>query len=78
MSIKDWHGGKVVLIWVFALIAISVLLELSVDLGVRSRGGSIMVLIVCLTGLALLVGAFLTPLVLTWKWLSGKESRPKS
>ena len=70
MSIKDWHGGKIALIWVIALIVVFVLLNLLTTMAAPQEESAFLILALSL--LALLAGASLTPCVITWKWLSGK------
>lgn len=73
MGIKDWHGGKIALIWVIAPIVILVLVATADEFA----NDGVSFLVKALLVLAL-TAVFTTPFVLTWKWLSGKESKPKS
>ena len=69
MAVKDWHFGKIVLLWVCGMLPIAALLVgLTV---VRTSSEEEALVIISVAVLVALV--FLVPI--TWKWLSGKEKR---
>lgn len=66
MAVKNWHYGKLILLWCWGVVLLAVLLRLLESLNEER--------FVLGTGLILLL--FGIPIVLsmlTWKWLSGKE-----
>jgi hypothetical protein len=68
MGIKRWHYGKVIILWAWGVLITGFALQ-ALDMIATER---------FMIGTALLVAIAGIPAVLsiiTWKWLSGKESR---
>jgi hypothetical protein len=64
MAIRNWHTGKIIMLWVWALVLMGLSLE-----GIKTTENVIL-------GFVLIGALFCLPLVLsviTWKWLGGKE-----
>jgi len=70
MAIRNWHFGKIVLLWVCGLFPAGGLWILGTGgFGYSlSNDGIVIVLATVLFAIAILVPV-------TWKWLSGKEKR---
>ena len=64
MAIKDWHIGKIVLVWLAGLGIGGPLFGFAV--------GDLNPFTALLLGVA--VALLVTPLVVIWKWFSGRES----
>ncbi len=75
MAIKNWHGGKLVLVWVVFVVPGFLLMPLwglVIDNAwYAGVGGRDMVIVLVLLGLA--VALLATPLVVSWKWFSSRE-----
>jgi len=69
MAVKNWHFGKIVILWVCTILPIAVFVTLLIE-AYSIRGAESLVIIFAAVLLALI---FLVPI--TWKWLSGKEKR---
>ncbi len=63
MAVRNWHGGKVALVWLMALIATFFMGALIGE--VTGDDDSVL--------FALIVSPFVVAIVLTWRWLSGRE-----
>ncbi len=63
MAIRNWHIGKIVLVWLVGLGIGGPLFGFAV--------GDLNPLTMALLGLA--VALLVTPLVVIWKWFSGRE-----
>ena len=64
MPVKTWHVGKLVLLWVWGLVAVG----LSVQF-LRSVENPLLGFFL----IAVIVGSPVVLSVITWKWLGGKE-----
>jgi len=69
MAVKNWHFGKIVILWVCGLFPFAVLSFLA---SVGRGWGTEEIIGILLPALIFPLG-FLVPI--TWKWLSGKEKR---
>jgi len=69
MAVKNWHFGKIVLLWVCGMLPIAALLVFLMEVH-PSREEEVLLIIFAAVLLALI---FLVPI--TWKWLSSKEQR---
>ena len=73
MAVKNWHFGKIVLLWVCGMLPA---LMIVLVFGDTSRSGDFRIdeepLATAFAAVLVALG-FLVPL--TWKWLSGKEKR---
>jgi len=75
--IKTWHGGKIVICWIVTAastwFAFMVLSEGNFD---RSGPGpSRAQLLVIIPFVSVLLGGPITAVVITWKWLTGREKQ---
>jgi hypothetical protein len=64
MKIKNWHYGKIILLWVWCIFFILMMIQ-------KLESADNLIL-----GIILIVLIFCIPIVMsiiTWKWLSGKE-----
>jgi len=68
MAIKNWHFGKIVILWVCGLFPFAVLSFLA-----SGEAWGIEEILGLLLPVLILPLGFLVPI--TWKWLSGKEKR---
>ncbi len=69
MAVKDWHYGKIILLWVW-YIAVAVFL---IDVLASTQHFAPGFLLI-----AVIVGSPVVLSVITWRWLSGKEKRNHS
>ena len=71
VSIRKWHPGKLVILWVWGGVAVALALTRFLSSPVRDAPGEHLVeLIFALVALLVLSG-------ITWYWLGGKESNGK-
>ena len=68
MSIKGWHRGKLILLWVWGLVLTAFFLN---NLRSEEQIVSGFILIVFILGIPIVLS------ILTWKWLSGQEGKQK-
>ena len=71
MAIKNWHGGKLVLVWVVGLLGYPLLRFVIEEARPDTGAGVVLVYVVLGLAVALLV----TPLVVSWKWFSAREKK---
>ena len=66
MAIKNWHFGKIILLWAWGIV-FTLLLMIQLESSKKENYvlGSILILFVVATPLILSV--------ITWRWLSGRE-----
>jgi hypothetical protein len=64
MAIRNWHGGKILLLWVWGIVVSGVVLKILEGTRDFVRG-------FILIGAIIVIPMILS--VITWKWLSGKE-----
>jgi hypothetical protein len=67
MAIKEWHVGKVILLWAWGLVLCMLALQ---DLKGIPKGNFVHGFMV----IGALLAIPITLSVITWKWLSGKEN----
>jgi hypothetical protein len=67
MAINQWHGRKVVLVWVLAVGVMFAGLWLADQMGPGSPGGSVYVAMSAVTV------PFFAAVLVTWRWMSGRE-----
>lgn len=73
MAVKEWHGGKIVLLWVVAAAATFVLIVVGVGMAdcydctdLTNTYGQLIAVLGA-------VGPFIVSVVVTWRWLGGRE-----
>lgn len=66
MAIRNWHAGKIILLWIWGL----VLMALSLYILKYEKN---LVLVLGYILITIIIGLPITLSVITWKWLSGKE-----
>jgi hypothetical protein len=69
MAIKNWHGGKLVIVWIVALGIAWFGMETARALDDMRVSEPVIIG----AFLLLMIGPAAGALVVTWKWLSGKE-----
>jgi len=75
MAIRNWHWGKLILLWVVGIVIdLPFILKVVLENGPMFRSNEPVWVIVFV--LSVLWGTPLFLLVVTWKWLSGKEMSP--
>ena len=67
MAIKNWHVGKLVLLWGWGLTICVVLIRIVTDRSLIANAGPGFILLALVVAIPLLLSA------VTWTWLSGKE-----
>ena len=68
MAVKNWHFGKIVILWVCTMLPIAALLVVLMEARFHP-----MEFLLIIFAAVLLAFIFLVPI--TWKWLSSKEKR---
>jgi len=64
MDVKNWHVGKLVILWAWGIVVIGIALQVLEKIKYFT------------TGFIVIGAIFVIPIVLsviTWKWLSGRE-----
>jgi hypothetical protein len=72
MTIKKWHYGKIVLLWIWALFIVYFCFF---ELGEIGKNKNLFLLKMVFS--SLIIGLPLVLSIITWKWLSGKDSNKK-
>jgi hypothetical protein len=72
MAVRDWHYGKLVMLWAWGVILMFLSLQLLRSLSdaqslMRLAFGSLMI--------ATVIGIPIVLSAITWRWLTGKETR---
>lgn len=65
MAIRNWHYGKIILLWVWGLLLVVLSLNVLESVGNFLIGFPL---------IGVIVGIPVALSVITWKWLSGKEN----
>lgn len=65
MNLKNWHYGKIVILWIWCLILIMLIIK-SLEFVKHFVPGFLLIAVIC--------GMLITMSVITWKWLGGKEN----
>lgn len=75
MGLPTWHYGKLLILWTWGAVLTAILWYVAVGLEPESDDSFTSVLGLTAVGFMFLIPASLS--VVTWRWLGGKELRPK-
>ncbi len=73
MGLKRWHWGKLLMLWLLTPFVMGILFSFGDNVPVLHKPTNPLLIAVDILIVALILAVPVTMLIVTWKWLSGKE-----